>query len=312
MAFWIISFEILISIFFILALIRALKKKNYRAFSTIIAGAIFGVLLEYLNIYLTQGYTYSQDFLFLVGTYPFHVPIMIGLAWGMLLQFSHEVSEVFNLPIFLRAIFAATFVVSIDLFSDVIAVRLDGGFWIWTDHPAVLTITNTDFMGIAYGNFYGWFFVIFLSSLVLHLFDAKFTRSSASILIMRTVVCIIGAEILLMAFLYLTTLFSNWVWLVFLIIYIGSILLLGMHFVKNKIHQVKELPDSFPLIYFVFLYLFNVVAMISLGLAWQIPFYFGLLVLYTIGVGTFLVKLTRYKNTTQDNTLAQPTSSIEP
>jgi len=75
---------------------------------------------------------------------------MIGLAWGLLLESSHKISESFHFPIILRTIFEATFVVSVDLFSDVIAVRLDGGFWIWAGHPAVLTITNTDFMGIAY------------------------------------------------------------------------------------------------------------------------------------------------------------------
>ncbi|MHA1522493.1 MAG: hypothetical protein ACTSRK_20180 [Promethearchaeota archaeon] len=299
MAIWIIAFEIITTIFFIIAIIRVLKKNDYRALSTMIAGAIFGVILEYLSIYFSQGYFYSQDFIFLVGKEPFNVPIMIGLAWGMLLEISHEISECFNLPIFLRTIFEATFVVSLDLFSDIVAVRLDGGYWTWTDHPAVLTITNTDFMGIAYANFYGWFLVIFLSSLVLHLFDAKYNKSNFTTLVIRTIVCIVGAEILLLGFLSLTIPLAGWVWLIFLMMYFGSIVILGIYFVKHKIHPIKGISGYFPLIYFEFLYLFNVIGMISLGLAVQIPFYFGLLILYTMGVSILLVKLTLYEEKSQ-------------
>ncbi len=299
MAIWIITFEIITTIFFIIAIIRVLKKKDYRALSTIIAGAIFGVILEYLSIYFSQGYFYSQDFIFLVGKEPLNVPIMIGLAWGMLLEISHEISECFSLPIFLRTIFEATFVVSLDLFSDIVAVRLDGGYWTWTDHPAVLTITNTDFMGIAYENFYGWFLVIFISSLILHLFDAKFRKSNLTTLVIRTIGCIVGAEILLLGVLSLTIPLSGWVWLIFLIMYLGSIIILGIYFIKHKIHPIKGISGYFPLIYFEFLYLFNVLGMIYLGLSVDIPFYFGLLLLYTLGVSVLLVKLTLYKEKPQ-------------
>ncbi len=299
-AIWIVTFEIITFCFFTIAVILTLKNKSYRSLSTIIAGAIFGVILEYLNIYLTQGYEYSTNFILLVGKEPFHVPIMIGLAWGLLLESSHKISESFHFPILLRTIFEATFIVSLDLFSDIVAVRLDGGFWVWTGHPAVLTITNTDFMGIAYGNFYGWYFVVFLSSLILHLFDAKYEPSKITTLIIRTVICVIGAEILLMGVLYLTTLLTGWVWLVFLILYFGSVMILLIYSIKNKIRPIKRIPTYFPLVYFLFLYLYNVFAMISLGLAVQIPLYFGLLLLYTVGVSIFLTKLTWLKELPQN------------
>jgi len=64
MAIWIITFEIITFCFFIIAIILTLKNKSYRSLSTIIAGAIFGVILEYVNIFLTEGYKYSQDFIF--------------------------------------------------------------------------------------------------------------------------------------------------------------------------------------------------------------------------------------------------------
>lgn len=296
MAIWIITFEIITLIFFITAIIRVIAKKDYRALSTIIAGAIFGVVLEYVNIYFSHGYYYSQDFIFLVGKAPINVPIVIGLSWGMLLELSHEVSKCFHLPIIFRTIFEATFIVSIDLFSDIVAVRLDGGFWIWTDHPAVLTITNTDFMGIAYGNFYGWYFVIFLSSLILHIFDLKFEKSNFTTLGIRTIICVVGAEILLFAVLIIVQFFLNWVWLVFLLIYIGSIISLVVYFTSKKEYPIKEqIPDYFPFIYFVFHYLFNITAMIYLHLAVQIPLYFALNILYTIGIIFLFVKLSYFE-----------------
>ena len=301
MTIWIITFEIITFCFFIIAIMLTLKNKSYRSLSTIIAGAIFGVILEYVNIFLTEGYKYNQDFIFQVGMEPFNVPIMIGLAWGLLLESSHKISESFHFPIILRTIFEATFVVSVDLFSDIIAVRLDGGFWIWAGHPVILTITNTDFMGIAYGNFVGWYFVVFLSSLILHLFDAKYKQSKLTVLIIRAVVCIIGAEILLLLVLYLAMQLSNWVWLLFLIIYVGSIIVLIIYSVKNKILPIKRIPNYFPLAYFTFLYLYNVFAMIYLGLAVQIPLYFGLILMYTMFVSVFLIKLTWLKEIPQNN-----------
>ncbi len=301
MAIWIITFEIITFCFFIIAIIIALKNKSYRSLSTIIAGAIFGVILEYVNILVTQGYEYSQAFIFQVGVKPFNVPIMIGLAWGLLLESSHRISESFQFPIILRTIFEATFIVSIDLFSDIVAVRLDGGFWIWAGHPVVLTITNTNFMGIAYHNFYGWYFVVFLSSLILHLFDAKYDKSTLTALIIRTLVCIIGSEILLVLVLFLVSFLLNWVWLLFLIIYLGSIITIVVYSVKNKIRPIKRVPNYFPLVYFIFLYLYNVFAMIYLGLAVQIPLYFGLILLYTLWVSIFLIKLTWLKENPEVN-----------
>lgn len=295
MAIWIITFEIITFCFFILAIILALKNKSYRSLSTIIAGAIFGVILEYVNIFLTEGYKYSQDFIFQVGREPFNVPIMIGLAWGLLLESSHKISESFHFPIILRTIFEATFVVSVDLFSDIVAVRLDGGFWIWAGHTIDTTITNTNFMGIAYHNFYGWYFVVFLSSLILHLFDAKYDKSTLTVLIIRALVCIIGSEILLVLVLLLASFLPNWLWLLFLVIYLGSIIFIVVYSVKNKIRPIKRIPNYFPLVYFIFLYLYNVFAMVYLGLAVQIPLYFGLILLYTLWVSIFLIKLTWLK-----------------
>ncbi|WP_457559270.1 hypothetical protein [Candidatus Harpocratesius sp.] len=296
MAIWIITFEIITLLFFITSVIRVLMKKDYRALSTIIAGAIFGVVLEYFNIYFSHGYFYSQDFIFLVGKAPTNVPIVIGLSWGMLLELSHEVSQCFHLPLLFRTIFEAAFIVSIDLFADIVAVRLDGGFWIWTNHPVTLSITNTDFMGIAYGNYYGWYFVIFLSSFILHIFDLKFEKSDFLTLGIRTIICIVGAELLLLPVLMLVQFFMNWVWLVFLLMYIGSLVSLIVYFISKKEYPIKEqIPDYFPFIYFVFHYLFNIIAMIYLQLAIQIPLYFVLNILYTVGIIFLFVKLSYFE-----------------
>ena len=299
MVFWLITFEILTFIFFIILLILELKAKNYRALSTILAGGIFGVLLEYFSILLTKEYHYNQAFIFQLGKAPSNVPIMIGLAWGILLETSHKITKCYKFPILLRAIFAATFVVSVDLFSDIIAVRLDGGFWIWTGRPLVYAITNTVFMGIPYSNFYGWFFVIFVCSLILHIFDVKYDQDKFSILFIRTLTGIIGSVILLMPLLFLTYVFKNWIWFMFLFIYIGSICILIIYSMKHKIPPVNSLPNYFTLVYYIYLYLFNVISMISLGMVQTIPLYFALSVLYTIGVAVFLFKLTTLKKNTE-------------
>ncbi|MHA1563607.1 MAG: carotenoid biosynthesis protein [Promethearchaeota archaeon] len=115
---WILVFEIPVVLFFLFA-------------------------VEYLNIAISDGYHYHTDFLLQFGNPPTNVPIVIGLAWGMLLMTAQDVSQRLKLPLRVRIFFEAAFVVSMDIILDVVAIRLEGGFWVWDNVTTDLTITNS-------------------------------------------------------------------------------------------------------------------------------------------------------------------------
>jgi hypothetical protein len=285
------------------AVILYIYKKQYRQLSTLIAGSIFGVFLEFMNVFLTEGYTYSQHFLIQVGSAPHNIPIVIGLSWGILLVTSHQISDCYELPPFVKLLFESAFVVSVDLFLDVIAVRLDGGFWIWTNAPLDLNITALTLYGIFYGNFYGWYCVIFSISLILRIFDWKFEKRELKFLIIRTVVAIIGAEILLLGCLYgaMLSIPFKFIWILFLFLYGGSIVVVSIYFIKKRANSKQKIQNIFPFLYYLFSYGFSIIAMIALSLITEIPLFFSLNVVFGIGSAILILKNTQLKSKKKRN-----------
>lgn len=295
MPFWTYFFELSIVIFFLGLVIYLLQKNEYRKLSTLIAGALFGVLLEFLHVYIGGAYGYSREFILQVGNYPANIPIVIGLAWGILLQTSHEISDCYDFPIIIRTLFESIFVVSIDLFLDVVAVRLDGGFWTWKNEVLNLSITSRTFFGVPWGNFYGWFFVIFFMSLSLHLIDKRQANDKIVPLTIRVILSVILAESFLFSSLLLTIPLGELVWLVFLVQYFGSIIVVVAYSIRNKISKIHQLETFFPLLFYFFFYGFCISTMIFLGLAIAIPFFFILNIAYAATVLIYIIRLSRLK-----------------
>ncbi|MHA1254359.1 MAG: carotenoid biosynthesis protein [Promethearchaeota archaeon] len=295
MPFWTYFFEVSIVIFYLISVIFLLKKKEYRKLSTLIAGALLGVLLEFLHVYIGGAYGYSREFILQVGNYPANIPLAIGLAWGMLLLSSHEISDCYDFPIIIRTLFESFFVVSIDLFLDVVAIRLDGGFWTWKNEVLNLSITSRAFFGVIWGNFYGWFFVIFFMSLILHLFYKRQDSDKIGPLTKRTFLSVVIAETCIFGSLLLTITLGELVWLVFLMQYFGSIIVVVVYSIRNKISRSHQLETLFPLAFYFYFYGFCIATMIYLGLAIEIPFFFILNIAYAATVLIYLFRLSKLK-----------------
>lgn len=299
MAVWTLIFEISNLLCFLLFFGTFLIRKAYRDLSTLCAGAIFGVALEFINVSLTGAYTYSKEFFLQVGG-DFNIPIVIGLAWGMLLQTSHEITEGYRFPLIIRTLFESVFVVSVDFFLDVVAVRLDGGFWTWTGIPLTNVITAESALGIPWGNYYGWFLVIFFMSLVLHFMDKKKDATTAGWLILRTLGAVMFAEVFLFLALMLTILFTTWqaVWILFLLPYLGSIVAVVIDLTKNHRHRGQSLTNWLPFGFYLFSYSYCIITMIALGLVGAIWWYFVLNLLFAVGSVGFLFKITEKRRPT--------------
>lgn len=60
----------------------------------------------------------------------------------------------------MTALLAGWLIVSKDLFLDVVAIRLDGGFWVWDGRPINLIINHYMFMSVIWVNFLGYMFEV--------------------------------------------------------------------------------------------------------------------------------------------------------
>lgn len=114
----------------------------------LLVGVLFGVLLEILTIWQINAYSYGRFALMV-----FDVPLAIGVGWGVIIYSAQLFSDRTTLPEWARAVLDALLALSIDLAMDVIAIRL--GFWDWGTSPTF------EFFGVPFGNFWGWFWVVF-------------------------------------------------------------------------------------------------------------------------------------------------------
>jgi uncharacterized membrane protein len=121
----------------------------------LVAGMIYGLLLEYGAIVTFHAYVYGHFLIMIFGA----VPLCIGVSWGMIIYTAMETSDRFALPWYLRPILDALLALTIDLSMDAIAIRL--GFWTWGQAGP--------WFGVPLGNFYAWFIVVLGFSLLLRL-----------------------------------------------------------------------------------------------------------------------------------------------
>lgn len=150
-----IAFELMIYLLFVLCFIHAWRAGTAVVWR-LVAGVLFGVLLEYGTIQQLHSYSYGR-FLIMLGD----VPLPIGVAWGCIVYSARLFSEASSLAEWARPVLDALFALNIDLSMDTIAIRL--GFWNWAIN------LHSQFFGVPYGNFWAWFWVVFSFSAGLRL-----------------------------------------------------------------------------------------------------------------------------------------------
>lgn len=127
---WINSFELICYFIVILLVVDIYKSKNYMELGLLISGALAGFSLELLAVRLTDIYHYSDDFFISIGFRPYQFPFFGGLMWGGITVCALRIARKFHFNKLMTALFAGWLIVSMDLLLDVVAIRLDGGFWV--------------------------------------------------------------------------------------------------------------------------------------------------------------------------------------
>jgi hypothetical protein len=124
----------------------------------LLAGVLFGVLLEWATIQQMQAYHYGQ-FLLMLG----EVPLAIGTGWGVIIYAARLYSDATSLPSWARPVLDGLLALNVDLAMDAVAIRL--GFWNWAID------INEQWFGVPFANFWAWFWVVFFFSAGLRLFS---------------------------------------------------------------------------------------------------------------------------------------------
>lgn len=136
--------------------IRHASRKGIHVLWQLIAGVLFGVLLEWATIQQLHAYEYGQ-FLIMFG----EVPLAIGVGWGIIIYSARLASDATTLPIWARPVLDGLLALNIDLAMDAVAIRL--GMWHWGID------INAQYFGVPYANFWAWFWVVFSFSFGLRL-----------------------------------------------------------------------------------------------------------------------------------------------
>ena len=163
MAFATRFFELTYIIFFIIIVYTNYKRKYRRTVMELFSIAVFAMSLEYLSIKTFDAYQYSPDFILQFGHQPDNVPIVIALAWAIIIGVSMKISDSTKINVKARPYLDTLLALTIDLSMDVIAIRIEQGLWNWKIELSN-TISFDSFIGVRYGNFIGWYLIVLIFS----------------------------------------------------------------------------------------------------------------------------------------------------
>jgi hypothetical protein len=151
--FW--PFEMIVLVLLLLGLRHAWQRGPHVAWQ-LVAGILFGLLLEWATIQQLHGYTYGR-FTVMLG----EVPLAVGVSWGLIIYGARLFSNAADIPRWGRPFLDALLALNIDLSMDAIAIRL--GMWDWGQG------LEFQYFGVPWANFWAWFWVVFFFSAGLRL-----------------------------------------------------------------------------------------------------------------------------------------------
>lgn len=135
---------------------------------TLILAFVYGMILENINVSLSQAYFYSKDFLFTV----FNSPIAIGAGWAIVYYFTRKLAEKYKFKWYQSPFFMALIAVIFDMILDPIAVR--SGFWNWC------IPLSQEWFGVPYDNLVGWMAVVWTFALLVNFSERNFFNKNIS------------------------------------------------------------------------------------------------------------------------------------
>lgn len=153
---WIHTFELMCYGIVAIMLVDLFRKKDYNSLFTFGSAAIVGFVMELLAVAVTDIYYYNPDFLVNLGFEPKQFPVFGGFMWGGLTVYGIKLAQKLKWDKVKTSLAAGMFIVTMDILLDVVAIRLDEGFWVWVGKEINLAIDQHAFMSVIWVNFLGY------------------------------------------------------------------------------------------------------------------------------------------------------------
>lgn len=275
---WINSFELKCYFIVFILLFDILKNKKCRELGLLISGTLAGFALELLAVAFTNIYHYSDDFYISIGFAPYQFPFFGGLMWGGITVCAFRIAKKFSLSTVMTALLCGWFVVSVDLLLDVVAIRLDGGFWVWDGRPINLDINHYMFMSVIWVNFLGYMFEV-PSIVYMTLKSWEKDDETTKVNILKSLFIGLAGVVFvgLCSFisLYLNKISDEWFsFVAFLAIWFFILINLLSALIGQRKHIVISGQKDWPVIIFWFsIYTYCICALLKLGIIYEAPIY---------------------------------------
>lgn len=155
---WMNGFELMCYVIVAVMLADLIRKRDYDALFTFGAAALVGFFMELAAVAVTDIYYYNDGFWLSLGKVPKQFPLFGGFMWGGLTVYGIRLARKLRFRPFMTALAAGFFIVTMDILLDVVAIRLNGGFWVWVGNPINESITQHGFLSVIWVNFLGYMF----------------------------------------------------------------------------------------------------------------------------------------------------------
>lgn len=290
---WTNTFELLCYGITLLFLADAIKRKSWDELWLFTSAALAGFALELLAVRVTDIYHYSTAFYLSIGFRPYQFPLFGGLMWGGLTVCALRIAKRLELPPLTTALVCGWLIVTMDLFLDVAAIRLDGGFWVWDGRPITLDVTHRMFMSVIWVNFLGYLFetpamvFLFLQTAGQRTHQSVTGQLLSSIGIGAAGVAFVGVASGLS--LALNALTDEWFACVaFVALWLGIFAVVARAVAMGGLRLQPPSQWGVPtLVYWLSMYGFCIAALAHLGIATSMPAYFAASIVF--GAGTLLL-----------------------
>ena len=198
--------------------------------------------------------------------------------WGGISVCALRIANKFSISNVMKALLSGWLIVSMDLLLDVVAIRLNGGFWVWDGRPITLAINHHMFMSVIWVNFLGYMFevpaIIFMT---LKQWEKSFDKSDFSIAksLLIGICAVLFVAVTSAISLVLDKITDEWFsciafLLIWIFIFIKLISILISH---HKSITFKNKKDWSLFVFWFSIYVYCIAALFKLGIIATVPIY---------------------------------------
>lgn len=286
---WIHAFELMCYAIVAIMLVDLIRKKDFNSLFTFGSAALVGFVMELLAVAVTDIYYYNPDFLLNLGFEPKQFPVFGGFMWGGLTVYGIKLAQKLKWDKKWTALAAGMFIVTMDILLDVVAIRLDGGFWVWVGKEISLGIDQHTFMSVIWVNFLGYMIetptVVWLTLRKREKYDERDWKKQTLHMFLISLKAIGVTAVGSLIALGLNAITDDWfsciafslLWVALVIIIVRRCINLHM-----KPGNIKRWPWPM-LIFWAAMYVYCLIALFALGIAAAAPWFLVAGILFTAG-----------------------------